>query len=74
MKKKFIFVMALCIAILAGCKEESKTTKWYRDNPDDLKVVYEKCHKSGSTSENCKNANEAHYQIQQLNAQEIDWK
>lgn len=65
-------IILLCIfissAVLVGCKEEAKTTKWYRDNPDELKVVYEKCQKSGSASENCKNANEAHYQIQQLNA------
>ncbi|WP_165350968.1 EexN family lipoprotein, partial [Enterobacter hormaechei] len=44
------------------------TTKLYRDHPDELKLVYEKCQKSGDASENCKNANEAHYQIKQLNA------
>ncbi|MGX8842565.1 EexN family lipoprotein, partial [Klebsiella quasipneumoniae] len=27
-----------------------------------------KCQKSGDATENCKNANEAHYQIKQLNA------
>ncbi|QEP92034.1 EexN family lipoprotein [Klebsiella pneumoniae] len=53
---------------IVGCKEEAKTTKWYRDHPDELKLVYEKCQKSGDASENCKNANEAHYQIKQLNA------
>ncbi|MFM1137834.1 EexN family lipoprotein [Yersinia enterocolitica] len=66
---KIIAIVALSlVAIISGCKEESKTTKWYRDHPDELKVVYEKCQKSGDASENCKNANEAHYQIQQLNA------
>ncbi|EEE8475862.1 EexN family lipoprotein, partial [Salmonella enterica] len=54
-------------------KEEAKTTKWYRDHPDELKIVYDKCQKTGSASENCKNANEAHWQIQQLNAPEIDF-
>lgn len=66
---KIISIVALSlVAIISGCKEEAKTTKWYRDHPDELKVVYEKCQKSGDASENCKNANEAHYQIQQLNA------
>ncbi|MFM2827444.1 EexN family lipoprotein [Klebsiella pneumoniae] len=45
-----------------------KTTKWYKEHPDELKLVYEKCQKSGDATENCKNANEAHYQIKQLNA------
>lgn len=54
--------------IISGCKEEAKTTQWYKDHPDELKAVYEKCQKIGDASDNCKNANEAHYQIQQLNA------
>ncbi|EEI7343747.1 EexN family lipoprotein, partial [Salmonella enterica] len=54
-------------------KEEAKTTKWYRDHPDELKVVYDKCQKTGSASENCKNANEAHWQIKQKNAPEVDF-
>lgn len=66
---KIIAIVALSlVAIISGCKDETKTTKWYRDHPDELKVVYEKCQKSGDASKNCKNANEAHYQIQQLNA------
>ncbi|ENF2506355.1 EexN family lipoprotein [Cronobacter sakazakii] len=63
--------LALCFAVI-GCKEEAKTTKWYREHPDELKVVYEKCQKSGDASENCKNANEAHSQIKQLNASTPD--
>ncbi|WP_171847111.1 EexN family lipoprotein [Enterobacter chengduensis] len=54
--------------IISGCKEEAKTTQWYKDHPDELKAVYEKCKKTGDASDNCKNANKAHYQIQQLNA------
>ncbi|ROR11546.1 EexN family lipoprotein [Erwinia sp. JUb26] len=56
------------LLIISGCKEEAKTTQWYIDHPDELKAVYEKCQKTGDASDNCKNANEAHYQIQQLNA------
>ncbi|EJU29000.1 TPA: EexN family lipoprotein [Klebsiella michiganensis] len=66
---KIIVILTLSfIAMISGCDEETKTTQWYRDHPDELKAVYEKCQKNGSASENCKNANEAHYQIQQLNA------
>ena len=66
---KIIVILTLSfITIISGCDEEAKTTQWYRDHPDELKTVYEKCQKTGSASENCKNANEAHYQIQQLNA------
>ena len=72
MKKIILFTIISSIVSLAGCKE-AKTTKWYRDHPDELKIVYDKCQKTGSASENCKNANEAHWQIQQLNAPEIDF-
>lgn len=74
MKKAILYLIVSSISILSGCNEEVKTTKWYRDHPDELKVVYEKCQKTGSASENCKNANEAQYQLKQLNAPEINWK
>lgn len=66
---KLIIVVAFSItALAAGCKEEAKTVKWYKDHPDELKVVYAKCQGTGESSENCENASEAHYQIKQLNA------
>ena len=68
MNKIIVILTLTFIAMISGCDEEAKTTQWYRDHPDELKAVYEKCQKIGSASENCKNANEAHYQIQQLNA------
>ncbi|EOO1782908.1 EexN family lipoprotein, partial [Escherichia coli] len=69
MKKIILFtIISGLMALTSGCKEEAKTTKWYRDHPDELKLAYEKCQKSGDASDNCKNANEAHYQIKQLNA------
>ncbi|EBD4978831.1 EexN family lipoprotein [Salmonella enterica] len=73
MKKIMLIAITSGIISLVGCKEEAKTTKWYRDHPDELKVVYEKCQKTGDASDNCKNANEAHWQIQQLNAPEIQF-
>lgn len=68
MNKIIVILILPFIVLISGCDEEAKTTQWYRDHPDELKVVYEKCQKTGSASENCKNVNEAHYQIQQLNA------
>lgn len=67
--KKIIFVttLSLCFSIV-GCNDEAKTTEWYRKHPNELKIVYEKCQKTGSSTENCKNANEAHFQIKQINA------
>ncbi|EJO2874191.1 TPA: EexN family lipoprotein [Klebsiella pneumoniae] len=74
MNRILLYITISCIAVISGCKEEAKTTKWYREHPDELKVVYDKCQKTGDASENCKNANEAHWQIQQLNAPETNWK
>lgn len=31
--------------IISGCKEEAKTTQWYKDHPDELKAVYENAKK-----------------------------
>lgn len=44
LSKKIILIstITLCFSIV-GCKEEAKTTKWYRDHPDELKLAYEKC-------------------------------
>ncbi|WP_343530182.1 EexN family lipoprotein [Yokenella regensburgei] len=67
-----ISLLTLTDFLISGCKEETKTTKWYKDHPEELKAVYEKCKKTRSASENCKNANEAHWQIQQLNAPTVD--
>ena len=30
------------VFIISGCKEEAKTTKWYKAHPDELKAVYAK--------------------------------
>lgn len=69
MKKIVNFIIvSMIVSFITGCKEEAKTTQWYREHPDELKVVYAECQKTGSASENCKHANEAHWQIQQLNA------
>ncbi|HBC0022788.1 TPA: EexN family lipoprotein [Enterobacter hormaechei subsp. steigerwaltii] len=74
MNRILLYITISCIAVISGCKEEAKTTKWYREHPDELKVVYDKCQKTGDASENCKNANEAHWQTEQLNAPETNWK
>ena len=35
MKKIILLTIISSIVSLAGCKEEAKTTKWYRDHPDE---------------------------------------
>lgn len=67
-KNIFLFSVIVLSFAVVGCKEEVKTTKWYKDHPDELTIVYDKCQKSGDDTENCKNANEANYQLKQLNA------
>ncbi|EMM6516295.1 EexN family lipoprotein [Enterobacter ludwigii] len=68
MNNHMIITIFSLLALITGCKEEAKTTKWYREHPDELKTVYDRCQKTGDASENCKNANEAHFQLKQLNA------
>ncbi len=43
LSKKIILIstLTLCFSVI-GCKEEAKTTKWYKEHPDELKLVYEK--------------------------------
>lgn len=74
MKKNHVFWLGIVISGFSflGCKEEAKTTKWYKEHQEELNVVYERCKKTGDASENCKNANEAHYQLEQLNAPTSD--
>lgn len=55
-------------ALLAGCKEEAKSVDWYKENGSELATVYQKCVASGDDSDNCKNAKQAHYDIQQKDA------
>ena len=60
-------VLALS-ALLAGCKEEAKSVDWYKANRSELAKVYQECTASGDDSDNCKNAKQAHYDIQQKDA------
>ena len=45
LSKKIILIstITLCFSIV-GCKEEAKTTKWYRDHPDELKLAVSYTH------------------------------
>lgn len=43
-----ISLLTLSVFLVSGCKEEAKTTKWYKDHPEELKAVYEKCQKQGA--------------------------
>lgn len=64
----FLFALPLLLTVLSGCKEEAKTVEWYKQNPSELKTVYEKCKTSGDDTDNCRNAKQAHYDVQQKNA------
>ncbi|HGJ5868306.1 MULTISPECIES: EexN family lipoprotein [Arsenophonus] len=72
-KNIFLFGIIISVATLIGCKEEVKTIKWYKAHPDELKTVYDKCQKTGEDTENCRNANQANFQLKQLNAPTIDF-
>ncbi len=56
MKKRIVLALITYMALLTGCEEETKSIRWYIDNPDDTYVAYKKCLKTGSGSENCENA------------------
>lgn len=44
LSKKIILISTLTLCfLLLDAKEEAKTTKWYKEHPDELKLVYEKC-------------------------------
>lgn len=40
LSKKIILIstLTLCFSVI-GCKEEAKTTKWYKEHPDELRKV-----------------------------------
>ncbi|HDT0174748.1 TPA: EexN family lipoprotein [Escherichia coli] len=59
------FISALC---LVGCDEQPKSKQWYMDNPEEAKVMVEKCKASGDDSVNCRNAKGALFQIKQESA------
>lgn len=42
--------------LLAGCKEEAKSERWYKDHPKETYQVYKKCLETGEHSDNCENA------------------
>lgn len=56
MKKLIVLALVASSVLLTGCEEETKSTDWYAEHPDETFIVYSKCLKSGSDSQNCKNA------------------
>lgn len=72
MKYSLSATTVLLLLAVTGCQDEAKTTKWYREHPDELKTVYEQCQKTGDASDNCTNANQAHDQLRQRNAPTAD--
>lgn len=65
--KTAVLAVSVCV-LLAGCKEEAKSVDWYKQHQSELTKVYQDCKASGDDSDNCKNAKEAHFDIQQKDA------
>jgi hypothetical protein len=61
-------IITLSALTLIGCDEQAKTTQWYKSHPDEMNKIWAKCKKSGDDTQNCRNAIDAHYQLQQSNA------
>lgn len=70
MNKPMIFsaLFILSVFTLSGCDEQAKTPQWYKAHPDKMNEVWAKCKESGDDTPNCRNAIEAHFQVQQANA------
>lgn len=71
MKKIFVTLIALGTVAMSGC-DETKTVEWYKAHPTDMNRVWADCKKSGDDTQNCRNAIEAHYRVQQRNAPVLD--
>ncbi|WP_339343271.1 EexN family lipoprotein [uncultured Psychrobacter sp.] len=63
-----VMVAVLAVLALTGCgEEEVRTTRWYQDNPDEIKKVQERCKAEnekgykveGALKENCDAARRA---------------
>jgi hypothetical protein len=62
--------------LLVGC-EDVKSVDWWQAHADDATKKVAECNKSGSDSENCKNAKEGLFRFKQLkavNSKPIDYK
>lgn len=70
-KNVLVALVALGAVALSGC-DETKTTEWYKEHPDEMNRVYATCKKTGDDTQNCRNAIEAHYRAQQHNAPVLD--
>lgn len=59
--KKLIAIMGFPIALMAltGCGEETKSVDWWVSHPKETTEKYVDCQKTGSDSDNCKNAKRA---------------
>jgi len=68
MTKRSLVITFVLAALLSGCDEQPKTKEWFKDNPDEMNKVFDKCQKSGDETVNCRNAKAAHLEIQQKNA------
>ncbi|WP_400257730.1 EexN family lipoprotein [Klebsiella pneumoniae] len=72
--KKYGLVAALGLTFfLTGC-EEVKSVDWWQSHVDDATKKVAECKKSGSDSENCKNAKEGLFRYKQLHPKHVTIK
>ncbi|HHQ6539539.1 TPA: EexN family lipoprotein [Serratia fonticola] len=62
---KKLLIVGCAAFMLMGCEEETKSKDWWLEHIEDAKVKVEECAKSGSDTDNCKNAKEAMFRHKQ---------
>lgn len=58
------------VVLLSGCKEETKSERWYQEHPDETFKVYSKCLKTGEASDNCEFSRRAAISFVQIGTEE----
>lgn len=59
----FLTISAITATALTGCKQETYTVDYLKENEAKRTEVLESCKANKQSDENCKNANEAEKQI-----------
>ena len=67
-KTAYSLLAGLALFTLSGCEQPAKTPQWYKAHPDEMNRRWAECKKSGDDTQDCRNAIEAHFQVQQKNA------
>ncbi|HCI9168901.1 TPA: EexN family lipoprotein [Escherichia coli] len=63
MKKTIIISLAVFCGLLAGCDDKIHDVSYYKEHHEEAQNVSDKCKAGEITNDNCKNANEALYDL-----------